>query len=259
MKSLISHQARVLNFNFMEAQKYTRYKLNEQQQKRFVQMLIENSKMPTLFERHIYFINFIHHKQIQPLYINLLRNPLERVISDYYYSRYMCTVKKETCFRMKRAYINETLDDCVMRNEHQPHVCISLEHGVHSAIAFFCGQSSYCEGYKTAQRALAKAKSNIVKYYILVGVTEQLFKTFSVMEKVLPQFFSNIKKTYLRRKKKRVWVTPKEYRIEPSNRTREVIYKALKYERDLYKYVKRRLQQQFDEITSTKESNKIRA
>ncbi|CAF0991147.1 unnamed protein product [Didymodactylos carnosus] len=252
MKMLFVKQSRLLNFKFLEAKVYTEYKLNQVEQKHFVNKLMNNSKTLTLFERHIYFIDFNRHQHIQPFYINLLRNPLERAISDYYYSRYMCTVKRKTCFRMNLAYINETLDDCIIRNENQPHVCTSLEHGVHSAIAFFCGQSSYCEGYKTIEEALWQAKSNIVKYYKLIGITENLFKTFSVMEHVLPQFFANISKLYLRQKKKRIWETPKAYRIEPNNRTKEILYKALKYEIDLYTYVKRRLDRRYDEIFSAK-------
>ncbi|CAF1310792.1 unnamed protein product [Didymodactylos carnosus] len=176
--------------------------LNKSLQQQFVEKLMKYPAK-TVFERHIYFINFNDYNHSQPIYINLLRQPVSRAISDYYYTRYMCTIKR-ICFRLNRAYTNETLNDCVKYNENRAHVCVSLAHGVHSAIAFFCGQNAYCEDYNTSTQALTTAISNIEKYYIIVGITEDFPRTLFVMEQLIPDMFKNIRQLYLNQNIKRI-------------------------------------------------------
>ena len=57
----------------------------------FVKNVTEKSKNQNLktllYLRHLHFINFENYNQKNPIYINIIRNPVERWISSYYYLR----------------------------------------------------------------------------------------------------------------------------------------------------------------------------
>ena len=43
--------------------------------------------MRTVYIQHQYYVNFTENGQQQPVYINLIRDPVERLISRYYFDR----------------------------------------------------------------------------------------------------------------------------------------------------------------------------
>lgn len=54
------------------------------------QILIDDSPEsagPVAYYKHMHFINFEDYGRINPIYVNLVRDPVERVISWYYYIR----------------------------------------------------------------------------------------------------------------------------------------------------------------------------
>lgn len=48
---------------------------------------LENAPHPSLYIRHQYFIDFEHHQKKRPLYINVIRDPIEKFRSFYYFIR----------------------------------------------------------------------------------------------------------------------------------------------------------------------------
>ncbi len=65
---------------------------------------------------------------------------------------------------------------------------------------FFCGQSKECQ-ILGSDWALAKAKENIEKWYLVVGILEDFNGTLAILEDKLPRFFRNattLYNTYLR-------------------------------------------------------------
>ena len=47
----------------------------------------DNLSMPYSFTKHMNFLDFEEFNKTNPIYINIVRNPVERVISWYYYKR----------------------------------------------------------------------------------------------------------------------------------------------------------------------------
>ena len=50
----------------------------------------------------------------------------------------------------------------------------------------------FCREFNSA-RALQQAKSNVEHFYAVVGVLEELDKTYAVMEQLLPTFFRGLR------------------------------------------------------------------
>ena len=73
-------------------------------QKNYVEMLgdpplDDNHKYPLSYVKHLNFLNFEEFDKKNPIYINMVRHPVERVISWYYYIRqnwYQIRVDKDT-------------------------------------------------------------------------------------------------------------------------------------------------------------------
>ena len=48
---------------------------------------LETAPHPSLYIRHQYFIDFEQHQKLRPLYINVIRDPIEKFRSFYYFIR----------------------------------------------------------------------------------------------------------------------------------------------------------------------------
>lgn len=64
-------------------------------------------------------------------------------------------------------------------------------------IPYFCGQHPDCMILNNAW-ALSRAKSNVERYYKVVGVLEELNATLQVLEYKLPYFFKGVQDLYHR-------------------------------------------------------------
>lgn len=54
--------------------------------------IIRDKAVPLTFDRHVYFINFTAFDKQSPKYINLIRDPAEKLLSR-------CVYKNKNCFR----------------------------------------------------------------------------------------------------------------------------------------------------------------
>ena len=94
-------------------------------------------------------------------YINLVRHPVERVISHYFYMRNSKLRSKERLLEFRlRGQWNESLRDCVM---HQHFECRD-----NLMTRFFCGPHEMCK--TGSPQALQRAKYNIKKHYASSGL-----------------------------------------------------------------------------------------
>ncbi|XP_076455198.1 heparan sulfate 2-O-sulfotransferase 1-like [Babylonia areolata] len=146
-------------------------------------------KKPALYHGHMAFIDYSKFGvKKKPLYINLVRNPLDRLVSYYYFTRNGDDIRP-TKERMKER-TRETFDECVERDgEDCDPVNLWLQ------IPYFCGHISEC-WVPGSDWALNKAKQNVLHHYLLVGVTEELEDYILVLETVLPRFFRGASHLY---------------------------------------------------------------
>ena len=147
--------------------------------KRLVRVL-SLKKKPLLYQRHLHFIDFDTYGGILPVYVNMVRKPFDRFLSEYHYSRIqrkpMPTWKRELPF-----------ESCVLNNCTE---CQALNAFQLGAVPYFCGQSDVC--MTPCQAAVDKAIDNINKHYGAIGLIEDFVHSIALFEQTMPKMFGNM-------------------------------------------------------------------
>ncbi|XP_041368747.1 heparan sulfate 2-O-sulfotransferase 1-like [Gigantopelta aegis] len=177
-------------------------------QMRFVTNITSwNEKKPALYHGHLAYIDFSSFGiQKKPIYINIVRDPLDRLVSYYYFVRYGDDFRP--FLKRRKAGNKETFDQCVERSGED-----CSPENLWMQIPFFCGHSAEC--WNPGSRwALEEAKHNLVHNYLVVGVTEELGDFIALLEATFPRFFRGAvqlynsgRKSHLRKTSKKI--TPK--------------------------------------------------
>lgn len=146
---------------------------------------------PLLFTRHQYYINFADHNVLEPLYMNLIRDPVDRFASFYYFQRYGNARgggKKQPPGQMSYEDWNMPIDECVRQFKRE---CTSP---IWHTVPYLCGNSPICQ--EKTERAIQETKRNIERNYFVIGVLEELTSFLKLLEKVLPQYFDGVLEIY---------------------------------------------------------------
>ena len=87
MLELIRRLSRRNGFHHAHSTVYNKRHLNSTEQEQLVAkvMKLSKRKKPYLFDRHVHMLNFTEFGYPQPTYINIVRDPVERFVSAYYY------------------------------------------------------------------------------------------------------------------------------------------------------------------------------
>lgn len=117
----------------------------------------------------------------KPLYINIIRKPLDRLVSYYYFLRYGDDYRPHLV--RHRAGDTMSFDECVKLKKPDCDV-----KNMWLQIPFFCGHHAECFE-AGSEWALEEAKRNIVNEYFLVGMTEELGDFIEMLELSLPRLF----------------------------------------------------------------------
>ncbi|KAK4475206.1 hypothetical protein MN116_002285 [Schistosoma mekongi] len=194
------------------------------------------SMHPLMIHGHFTFINFMKYGSLlNPIYINMIRNPLDRLVSYYYFLRYgddyrPYLIRKRMFDHMVR---NQTFDECVLVNgsDCSPQL-------LWVQVPYFCGQAMYCQ-IPGNLAAVETAKRHVIENYLIVGITEEFDKFVDLLEILLPSFFTgahNLRsrskhKWYLRRTNLKFPISQETIKIYQSN----PIWQA---EQDFYNFVR---------------------
>lgn len=126
----------------------------------------------------------------QPTYIQLVREPISRVVSQFYYGGQASRGEKgkqlvEKMNKMLGLPLNSTLDlDKCLAMAEKPKKCVSTN----LMTSYFCGHAKECQD-PSSPEALALAVSHLNRYAV-VGILEDMPATLSLLSKLLPHFFS---------------------------------------------------------------------
>ncbi|CAL9688500.1 unnamed protein product [Knipowitschia caucasica] len=166
-----------------------------QDQTRFVRNVTEWKEMkPAFYHGHVSFVDFTKYGvKRKPIYINVIRDPIERLVSYYYFLRFGDDYRPG--LRRRKQGDKKTFDECVSAGGSD---CAPEK--LWLQIPFFCGHYSECWNVGS-QWALEQAKSTLVNEYLLVGVTEELEDFVMMLEAALPRFFRGATELYRTGKK----------------------------------------------------------
>lgn len=228
---LIKSARKLNHFNYDWSRIYDERRISLVDQEKWATH-VASLPQPFLYDRHVHFVNFTQFKLKMPIYINLLRDPVDRFVSAYYYKR-----EKRRKFYTKEAYYR-TVNECI---EEEYDECLEKKSFV--TVPFFCGQEGMCQ-YPTPE-ALNRAKRNIVKYFAIVGLTEEYSSYLKVLECVFPQYFQGIVNIY-GNSSKAYKVTTHKDKILPHNRQK--MARTLQLEYELYNFVKTRFEDLYNKL-----------
>ncbi|XP_011506451.1 PREDICTED: heparin sulfate O-sulfotransferase-like [Ceratosolen solmsi marchali] len=188
-----------------------------------------DSIKPAFYHGHMAFLDFKKFGlDISPLYINLLRKPLDRFISYYYFLRYGDNFRPHL-IRRKHGD-TKTFDECINAEQAD-----CDPNNMWLQIPFLCGHDPACWEVGN-EWALEEAKRNLQQHYLLVGVTEELSDFILTLQNILPRFFKGAHNIFIHNNKSHLRQTTQK--IDPLPETIKKIQKTVvwKMENNLYNY-----------------------
>ncbi|RMX60483.1 heparan sulfate 2-O-sulfotransferase 1-like [Pocillopora verrucosa] len=185
--------------------------------------------MPAVYHGHLAYMDFQRLGVYQsPLFINMIRKPLDRLVSYYYFLRFGDDFRPY--LRRTRQGDKETFDECVQNGNPD-----CRPERLWLQIPYFCGHAPQCwsPGNKWA---LEQAKRNLVEKYLLVGITEEMGNFVAVLEVVLPRIFKGATKLFNEGGKSHLRKTASKKPLESSTIEYFEQSKIWKMENDFYEF-----------------------
>ncbi|KAH8370397.1 hypothetical protein KR093_003313, partial [Drosophila rubida] len=209
----------------------------------------------TLYIAHGNWIDFAAHGKRKPIYISMVRDPVERMIHNYYDQR---TLNKMVISRSiyagypqkTDAWYKQSFEECVRSGSPE---CRYIQYSVVDAVEdfkrqslFFCGHNDDCLPFNTP-RAVQMAKRRVELEYAVVGTWDHPNITLTVLEKYVPRYFNHARKLYSRRCP---FVLsrhsfPRLHRHAVDADVRALVRRNFTHEYDFYYFCKQRLYKQY--------------
>lgn len=225
-----------------------------------------STRARTAYVQHQYYVNFTQTRQHQPIYMNLMRDPVDHLISSYYYKRTVILQHRgpEEMTLEERRILTEPIEQCVIERRLE---CVYYGYTVHKnkteqlefrkkwspeylypsdVLLYFCGHDEECSELGNPL-ALAKAKHNVDVNFRVVGLLEHMEETVAVLEEKIPQFFRGLSDLYDREKNKVKNKNSVKGGKVPAE-IREALRERLANEYDLYYYIRQKLLRQYRQI-----------
>uniref|UniRef100_A0A1I8NF18 Uncharacterized protein n=1 Tax=Musca domestica TaxID=7370 RepID=A0A1I8NF18_MUSDO len=206
---------------------------------------------PMSYVEHINWINFTKFDLPKPIYVNMVRHPIQKVMSAYYYIRHPTVFGyylKHSGRKMEnREWFDTSFNDCVKQAKipdciFEPHIDHNQDWRRFSL--HLCGNHPDCLNFNSPV-ATQIAKQNIEREYAVVGSWEDTNITLTVLEHYIPRFFRGATEMYYSDKsgKFKKNATPHNTNLEPEVEAKLKI--QFSYEIELYNFCKQRLYKQY--------------
>lgn len=214
--------------------------------------MINSYPTPSVFVKHICFINFTQFHLPEPIYVNMVRDPVERVISWYYYVRApWYYVERKQVFPdiplPDPMWLKKDFETCVLQGDRE---CQYIEGALREGIGdhrrqslFFCGHSDACTPFNT-QGALQRAKRAVEENYAVVGVLEDLNSTLTVLEHYIPRFFKGARQVYRDEVERFKGINRNIFKPPVSEEVKEIVRRNFTREIEFYHFCRQRLHRQ---------------
>lgn len=215
--------------------------------------MVSSYSEPSVYVKHVCFTNFTEFHLPEPIYINVVRDPVERVISWYYYVRApWYYVERKQIFPdlplPDPNWLKKDFESCVLKGDRE---CRYLEGEVHEGIGdhrrqtlFFCGHSEKCTPFNTVG-ALERAKLAVEKHYAVVGVLEDMNTTLAVLENYIPRFFQGATNVYYDQVNSFTRINRNFFKPPVSEEVKNLVRNNFTREVEFYQFCKQRLYRQY--------------
>lgn len=230
-------------------QKVENIKLTVREEKRLVQ-LVDVFRPPSVYVKHVCYVNFTQYNGTQPIYVNMVRDPVERVISWYYYVRapWYFVERKQAFPELplpSSQWLRKDYESCVMSGDRECQYREGDERPDFAQLSeFFCGQHVNCTGFNT-EFAMQKAKENVERHYAVVGILEEMNMTLTVLEHYVPRFFKGAKSLYWNEMKRFSKVNKNIYKPKVAEKVKDYVRKNFTREMEFYNFCRQRLHRQY--------------
>ncbi|XP_017127271.1 heparan sulfate 2-O-sulfotransferase pipe isoform X9 [Drosophila elegans] len=204
-----------------------------------------------VYVEHANWVNFTKHGHLRPIYINMVRHPIQKVISAYYYQRHPLifaqSLMRNPNKRIEtKQYFDTAFNDCVRKRV--PPYCDFDNHNPYNGdwrrfSLHLCGNSEICTHFNSATTTQI-AKSNIEREYAVVGSWEDTNVTLAVLEAYIPRFFANARKVYYSKTDK-FTVNTVSHDTHLDKDVEEYLSNSFSFEIELYLFIKQRLHKQY--------------
>ncbi|XP_069462771.1 uronyl 2-sulfotransferase [Ambystoma mexicanum] len=222
-------------FNLVTSEIHNKTRLTKSEQMELIKN-VSTAEQPYLFTRHVHFLNFSRFGAEQPVYINIIRDPVNRFLSNYFFRRFgdwrgeQNHMIRTPGMKEEERYLD--INECILENYAE---CSNPR--LFYIIPYFCGQHPKCR--EPGEWAFERAKQNVNENFLLVGILEELEDVLLLLERYLPHYFKDVLSIYKNpdhRKLGNLTVTVKK--TIPSPDALQVLYQRLKYEYEFYHFVK---------------------
>ncbi|XP_055387147.1 heparan sulfate 2-O-sulfotransferase pipe-like [Condylostylus longicornis] len=227
-------------------------RLGDDQQQELAEVITELPE-PSVFIKHVCYTNFTKFNLPTPIYINVVRDPIERVISWFYYVRApWYFVERKAAFPElplpDPAWLKKDFETCVRMGDKE---CTFTQGVTHEGIGdhrrqtlFFCGHDYECTPFNTVG-ALERAKYAVESQYAVVGVLEDLNATLSVFEKYIPRFFSGAYEIYQESAEHLAKINKNAFKPPVTEEVKDIVRRNFTKEIEFYQFCRQRLYKQY--------------
>lgn len=187
------------------------------------------SDTKTLVVNHFHFPEIVYGDQIA--YMNIMRDPVNRSVSDYYYLRYSSR-RGNHAAKYRETHGDLSLDECLFeKNNEFTGIC---EPDVNVQSSFFCGREGHpCHAQVSMLESLGLKN---MRDHFSVGVEERYRETLDMLESTFPSFFKGLSAMY-----KDIESLNSNSHPEPSSRAQKHLTRLNKVDYTLYRQANRLL------------------
>ncbi|CAN8025146.1 unnamed protein product [Ixodes persulcatus] len=234
---LLRRLAKSNGFSHVHSKTYNQRLLSPEEQAQFVRDM-SAAPAPYSHDRHIYFVDFGQFGRPSPAYVNVIRDPVDRLVSSFYYRRAVATGVQGTG-KPSRFWLSKVFQDCVRRGDEE---CTFAAGQTHRSLMmpYFCGHDVRCTTVGDPW-ALRTAMEHMDRHFAVVGVLEDMNATLALLERRLPAFFRGALQLY---RQFAVHQNRNERRKPVPAEIREQLRHNLSTEYELYHLVRQRLYSQ---------------
>ncbi|KAH8332234.1 hypothetical protein KR074_011244 [Drosophila pseudoananassae] len=255
LMELMEHLQNINNFQVGKAgvQKKASKRQLEPQAQADLAGYIYNSDEGSVYVEHTPWVDFNAYNLPKPIFINLVRDPVERMISWYYYVRN--SYRNAIYYRHNplapikpAAWFKKSYNQCVRNGDPEcQYIPLSVRDEVPNfkrQTIFFCGHDPDCLPFDSPL-AVQMAKRRVEKEYAVVGTWEETNITLTVLEHYVPRYFSRAKTIFHMYQKSLANRNRNNRKPQVDDDVRAMVRRNLTHEYDFYYFCKQRLYKQY--------------